>query len=267
MLKLKRFSKIKPCYYCGARSNPSIREHAPPATMFTGFNCDRITVPSCSLHNNEKDDKDQAIVIWLLLAMYQTDKNGFSITENVKRAIEIAQDHFAQAKKDVSLRPLLASPTNFPEMAYIHETEERRIIRPWMCQLTAALVWSVIGEWMPTNDFESAWVYSHDFISSHEPMQHEDYEREKAKAQRSKTFFDSLAWNRGWPSGKNNYPSDIFSFDLSFIDNSEQWDGRNMIFRYRFYNSMRWYVWFKASAEAKQLLKLETNHLIPSSKN
>jgi len=261
MQKLKQFSRIKSCYYCGASDAPSIREHVPPATMFAGFSCDRITVPSCPRHNNEKDDKDQAIVMWLLLAMQNMDIHGLSITDNVKRAIKIAQDHFGQAKKDISLRPLLADPSKQldVELAYIHETKEREIIRPWMRQLTAGLVWRVTGEWIPTNGFESAWVYSPDFLSSPEPMQPRDYLRKSIKAQRSKAFFDSLTWNTGWPSGSDNYPSDIFSFDLSFVADPEQWDGKNVIFRYRFYNSMTWYVWFTASEEAGQQLALAVN--------
>lgn len=200
--------------------------------------------------------------MWLLLAVQQMEANGFSIPDNVRLAFKNAQNHFGQAKRDISLRPLLSNISedlNY-EMAYLYETKERKIIIPWMRQLTAGLVWSVMGEWILENDFKNAWVYSPDFFSGPTPLQPIEFLHKVVKNQSSKFFFDSLVWKTGWPSGNNNYPSEIFFFELSFIDNTEQWDGRNVIFKYRFYSIMTWYVWFTASKETKRQLALAVNH-------
>ncbi|HEY4717548.1 MAG TPA: hypothetical protein VIH14_00910, partial [Anaerolineales bacterium] len=73
-MKLKNYSRNQPCYYCGA-PGPNGREHAPPQMMFTGFDCDSITVPSCDKHNTRKNIGDRAIITAILMGASQMLSN------------------------------------------------------------------------------------------------------------------------------------------------------------------------------------------------
>src|SRR6267143_939004 len=98
-MKPKQYSKRKPCYYCGAPP-PSTAEHAPPKLMFSAFQSDSITVPSCSEHNNGKSDKDRAIITALIKSLYRTvgcDVPLRSFPTDVIEAIDCLKPNFARA--------------------------------------------------------------------------------------------------------------------------------------------------------------------------
>jgi hypothetical protein len=48
--------------------------------------------------------------------------------------------------------------------------------------------------------------------------------------------FNSFDWYYGWSAGPREYPTDIYSFDVCFLDNPEEWEGMEVVFRHRFYN-------------------------------
>ena len=157
---LKHFSKKKPCYYCGAPP-PSTREHAPVRFMLEAFNCDSITVPSCEKHNSEKNLDDRALVAFMLKGLYYSLRKG-SLSENVIKALVYSHSKLSDAK-EVDLRPFLSNRDDvlsFP-LSHIADTES---VVSWMQQLTAALNWSVVGEYDPSIDWNSSKVFNPNLI-------------------------------------------------------------------------------------------------------
>src|SRR5258706_14137695 len=111
-LKLKQYSKRKPCYYCGAPP-PSTQEHAPAKLMFGAFDCDSITVPSCVKHNSEKSHKDRAVVTVLIKSLARAVENGMVSTDlpaDTVKAIRYLEPNFRQANREVFDRSVLADP-------------------------------------------------------------------------------------------------------------------------------------------------------------
>jgi hypothetical protein len=139
--------------------------------MFNLFDCDRLTVPSCEEHNNNKSHKDQAIVAMLLMGVQQMMKyklNSSDLPKDVINAINQAEKDFHRAKELLVLRPIFKAtseestddrPWDFPYLEGRVNTVE------WMRQLTAAIIWSATG--VP---FDGEWkwtqigVFSPDFI-------------------------------------------------------------------------------------------------------
>ena len=224
--------------------------------MFKDFECDSITVPSCPDHNNSKSGKDHALVTALMIALNQVLKHGFiktSRTDNVKRAIAKAETNLKQAKNEVSLRPYLA---NAPKDLNIILPYITGSLDPWMRQLTAALVWSVTGDFDRENKFEDAWIWGRNFTRSSKPL---DFERDAPlfqKQERLRAYFESLPWTPGWSAYPRHYPPDIYAFQIHLVLDPENWGGKDIIFRHQFYNnSLTWYVWFTASEKTKIILR------------
>jgi len=93
---MARYSK-KPCYFCGKPSTST--EHAPPRSMFKGFNCDSITAPACSLHNNEKSGDDQVFTNAFIhsLINYKKDFN-FIFHPDVEKSITLFSQNLYYSK-------------------------------------------------------------------------------------------------------------------------------------------------------------------------
>lgn len=164
-LRLKQFSKGKPCYYCGAPP-PSTHEHAPPKFLFAGFDCDSITVPSCEEHNNEKGNQDRAIGTWLMKGLIRTLNSGVpktSLSSDVLKAIDTLSPDFAQANREVRDLPLLNDEElsfDIPALNFgVHD---------WIRQLSAALVWSVTGEFDGSIEWKDALVWNSLYIEGTE---------------------------------------------------------------------------------------------------
>jgi hypothetical protein len=243
MVKLFQYSKTKPCYYCGSTVS-SYKEHVPAQTVFSGFDCDSITVPGCEQHNGKRSRDDQSVVTALAMTAHKTHRafpDSRRLTPNVIKAIRITQPHFSQAKQDVELRQLLAEPMSDLDttLPYIRS---QRIMTTWMQQLTAGLVWSVLGEHSSPDVWDRAIVESPDFVCMDERLPNEAVlELLQANAQR-RQHWDSMTWFCGWSAHPRRYPVDIYRFDVCFGNSS------SIVFRHSFYNDIvRWYVRFAAS--------------------
>ena len=254
-MKLHQYSGKKPCYYCGA-PGPSKREHAPPQMMFTGFDCDCITVPSCDEHNTNKSIGDRAIITAILMGASQTlnNRNKFphpiiQLTPNVITAIRLIEPSFGQAKNEVHLRSFLLDPSddiNIP----VPFTQLGEIIPQWVKQLTAALLWSVKGQYEPNIKWDESRVWSPEVVSVSKPITTEYAASLLSKHQSLEQYFTGLSWHLGWSAYPRNYPSDIYSFEVCFIEDPENWKGLNLGFRHRFYNGISvWYIWLSAPQE------------------
>ena len=250
---LKPFSKNKPCYYCGAPP-PSTREHAPVKSMFDAFDCDRITVPACDKHNTKKNLDDRAIVTFFIRGLYSGLKNG-TLTGNVMRAFEAAEPWLGEAR-EVTLRPFMTDPLaqNDTPLPYIDEIGK---VRAWMRQLTAALVWSVIGEFDSSIEWRNVAIWSPELVPDIGLLGPEQAALRLKRLQAIKADIDrlSLHWWSGWSSFPESYPPDIYRFEISFLpsqyllqDSGEQ----EIIFRHWFYAQFSWYAWFTASQQVKQ---------------
>ena len=136
-LKLKQYSKWKPCYYCGPPP-PSTQEHAPAKLMFAAFDCDSITVPSCIRHNSEKSNSDRAVVTVLIKSLVRAFENGMSTTDlpaDATRAIRSLEPNFRQANREYLTAHLLEDPELDFEIPAINVS-----VFHWMRQLSAALL-------------------------------------------------------------------------------------------------------------------------------
>jgi hypothetical protein len=254
-LVVKQFNKNKPCYYCGAPP-PSSREHAPVKSMFEAFDCDSITVPACDKHNTEKHLDDRAIVAFFLGGLYTGFKSGV-LTENVLRAFEEAERNLKNAR-EVTLRPWVSDPLGNLDTPLSH-IDALGKVRAWMRQLTAALVWSVVGEYDPEIKWDEAIVWSPEFAPDTGLLSIEEAGIQLERLQSIKANVNGLAvqWWPGWSSYPREYPRDIYRFELSFLPSQYLLiDGSKLeiLFRHWFYGQFSWYVWFTTSQQIKLTL-------------
>lgn len=144
--------------------------------MFEGFDCDHITVPACEEHNNSKGDKDRAIVTMLLRGVDQMQSGGLlrkALPPNVATAISTLEPNFRQANRELRLQRYLIDPPKDLDVDLPYLKPEVRI-HTWMVQLTAALVWSVIGDYDPDSDWRNAWSWSPHYVQTTGPVSFED---------------------------------------------------------------------------------------------
>lgn len=257
MVKLKTYSKKKPCYYCGALP-PSSCEHAPPRMMFNGFECDRITVPACVEHNNSKSGRDRAIVTSLVRSVDQMLQSGNlrrSLSENVQHAIEILSPNYRQANNLLMLRPYLIDPPGSLDVALPYVAPDAQL-PIWIKQLTAAIVWSATGSYDPEIDWGDAWAWSPHFVQVNNPISMDQAHQKVMQNISCENSIDSnFTWLHGWSAQPKPYPSDIFHFQLSFIPQPIECNGKQVIFKHVFYDSVKWYVWFAASTRTIETLQ------------
>ncbi len=252
---VKQFNKNKPCYYCGAPP-PSSREHAPVKSMFEAFDCDSITVPACDKHNSAKSLNDRAIVTFFLRGLHTCFKSG-TLTKDVLRAFEVAERSLRNAR-EVTLRPLVMDPLGKLNTPLSHIDEAAKV-KAWMRQLTAALIWSVVGKRDTTIKWDEAIVWSPEFVPDTGLLSVEEAGIQLERLQSIKANVDRLAvqWRPGWSSYPREYPRDIYRFELSFLPSQYLLrDGNNLgiLFRHWFYGQFSWYVWFTTSQQTKLTL-------------
>jgi len=78
--------------------------------MFDAFECDSITVPACSEHNNSKGSKDRAIVTWLVKSLDRTMESSLTsdyMTQNVVKAINHIRPNWPQANHELEKKSFL----------------------------------------------------------------------------------------------------------------------------------------------------------------
>lgn len=257
MIKLKTFSRKKSCYYCGTAHLISA-EHVPPQMMFVDFECDSITVPACPIHNSSKSGNDRAIVTALVRSLDQMRISGHkanAFSSNVDKAIRLLEPNYRQANNLLSMEPYLLDAID--ELAIDLPYLEADAQTPnWIKQMTAALLWSAVGEYDPATDWNSAWAWSPHFVKVVGPISTSEARKKAVRYMAAETKIDNtFTWVQGWSAHPRSYPSDIFRFEISFVKKSEDWDGKQIIFKHFFYNSIKWYVWFATSVETVRLLQ------------
>ena len=251
---VKQFSKNKSCYYCGTPP-PSTREHAPSKAMFKAFDCSSITVPSCDNHNSEKNLDDRAIVEFFIKGSFVGLRDG-SLTRNILKAMEIAESKLGNAN-EVSLRPLvndLQEEVNF-SLSYV---DNRINIKAWIRQLTAALVWSAVGDFDESIEWDNTIVWSPEYLPSQGTtleIEQAGLELQKLQAIKAEVLKASTWWWHGWSAHPKSYPLDIYRFEISFLPSQyflQEDNDLDIVFRHWFYSIYSWYVWVTVSEETKK---------------
>jgi hypothetical protein len=251
-LKLKQYSKWKPCYYCGSPP-PSTQEHAPCKLMFAAFDCDSITVPSCTKHNTEKSDKDRAVVTVLIKSLTRALENGLSPSElpaESVKAIRFLEPNFNQANREVFDRSLLNDPELDFEIPAVNVS-----VFDWMRQLSAALVWSVVGDFDPSINWSQAFVWNSLYLQPTAPMSVFDAGLKVLTNQLTENQILGCAWEPGWSSRPRSNPPEVFRFRVCFSPPFEQIKGREVALHFQFYYCLNWYAWFTPSLETREILK------------
>lgn len=243
--KLHQYSRKKPCYYCGV-AGPSSKEHAPPRTLFKGFEVDSITVPSCDKHNNEKHGNDRGIVTALIQTLQMSHEQGLlskDLSSNVRQAIAQAEPYFDLAKGLVGTSPYLeGSAAKFP---YLKDTVD---LPGWILQLTAAIIWSATGEFDSSIDWDSAGLWSPDYVVVPGPISRKEAMKHYREATDIAETMQGLPWYPGW-EGKRRYPPDIYTFDVGLHRRHD------ITFRHRFYDRLIWLVRVSTSDRTREVIK------------
>jgi hypothetical protein len=214
-------------------------------------------VPACEDHNNEKSGRDRAIVTAMVRGVDQMRKTGRlrkPLSGNVQQAIAILEHNFRQANRELTLQRYLIDPPDDldVELPFFRPTVQ---IQTWAVQLTAALVWSVVGNYDPASRWNDAWSWSPHYVPSTGPKPLEDAAQRALRDMLVRNKIEQLStWYSGWSSKPKSYPADIYRFALCFVPKPEEWDGKGVIFKHQFYNSTIWYVWFETSAQIKAIL-------------
>lgn len=220
-----------PCYYCGQPSKTV--EHLPPRMLVKNFDCDRITVPSCDVHNTRKSGVDQSILSAYAISLFEVMKST-KLSPNVVRAISQIKKAFPFVVRTAHKGSFPVSPgvmTNPPKTAILKaDTHE------WIKQLTAGILWDARHE----RDTLIDWDLVESWTPDIHPMPSQEYTREDV-LKLMRTRFQTLdltnraKFVKGWSSEPKPYPADIYRFELMI-------ESRNVVFRHVFFDSFTYYV-------------------------
>jgi hypothetical protein len=249
------------CYFCGQKATS--REHAPARSMFKGFSCDSITVPSCDAHNTEKSHHDQAIVSAFLIPLHamteQLPRRRWNIHPDVMRAIAQGKSAFPYTKKravskQIADHPLLKRIA-MPDSVYVPPSVS---IHDWIRLLTAAMIFSAARTVDPTINWKRALVWSPDWLAK--PRNTEvslEYAAAEFKSNREleEQIAKEVTWNVGWSASPRPYPSSIYCFDVGILRDTAA------VFRHRLYSLYRWYAAFEASPQTVARLRQKIDSL------
>lgn len=207
--------------------------------MFVDFECDGITVPACPVHNSNKSGSDRTIITALIRSLDQMrlkEHKPDTFSSNVDKAIRLLKPNYRQANNLLSMEPYLLDAID--ELAIDLPYLEADIQTPnWIKQITAALLWSAIGEYDSATDWANAWAWSPHFVKVAGPINTSEAREKAIRNVTTETKIDnSFAWFQGWSAHPRPYPSDIFRFEISFVKKSEDWDGKQVIFKHFFYS-------------------------------
>jgi hypothetical protein len=225
--------------------------------MFKHFPHCSITVPACTEHNTEKTNRDQSIVTAIVMLARQyldTHPQSQLLTPNVRKSIALLETAFHQAKNQVQLRNYLVSHTasTTSSLPYIQPSVQ---IVQWTRELTAALMWSILGHRDSVCNWDDARSWSHSYHSKlPDPICVDDTDATRkaleywADKEEFESFLNGLPWTRGWSAGY--YPEDIYFFE-TYLDKICKDDIAAIVyFRHRFFNGLvTWLVVFPCSQE------------------
>lgn len=234
------------CYYCGAPKTSL--EHAPPKQLFKGFDCNKIKAPSCDIHNGQKSGRDTAVIKGMLIAL-DTVAYKYPPKSDAAKAINLAKLQFSQVKRQIKN---INKIEGFPSLTHFDSSIKTE---DWMKQLTAALVYDAVRKYDSRINFDEAIVFCPTWVRG-EPTIELERIIETLKVQKLQDdSLQKINWEKGWPSGKKNYPTGIYNFKLSF-DFLE-----DIVFRHQFFDSLVWYVGVRTTNETREKIikKLRIN--------
>lgn len=238
------------CYYCGSPATTS--EHVPPRQMFKGIPGHRITVPSCPKHNGAKSDQDRIILRFMLMYV-ERQSLARELHPHVLLAIAQAKPYFREVERHTGLSAVLAEPVAGLDEPQLHLSPSAHV-SAWMHQLTAALVYSATKEFDPAIKWDSASVFSPQWIPSAEakPIENQQVLAWALAVRDLNSHLERVDWHRGWwSSGSKSYPMAIYRFALHF-------DSEVVILRHTFFNELNWFVAFDSSSRTRLKLKAAT---------
>ena len=238
MRKNEQFKQC--CYYCGAPK--TTLEHAPPQQLFNGFQCNKIKVPSCDLHNGQKSGRDNSVIKGMLIAL-DTVAHKYPPKSDAAKAINLAKLQFSQVKRQIKNVNKIEGQPSLTHFDSSIKTED------WMKQLTAALVYDAIKKYDSENKFDEAIVFCPTWISGGQTIELEHIIETLKIQNLQEDSLRKLNWEIGWSSGKKDYPTGIYNFKLCF-DFVE-----DIVFRHQFFDSLVWYVGVKTTNETREKIK------------
>jgi hypothetical protein len=212
--RLHQYGHRKPCYFCGA-PGPSSAEHAPPQAFFEGTECDRITVPACDQHNENKAGPDNAIKAALVNGADLLISTGtrVDIPDDVRRTIEAMRHKYRWDNSLVTMKRLVSDHPDDAgiELSYLHGAVK---LNSWAKMLTAALVWSVTGTHDSGTDWEKAGAFSPCYLpaGSEELLTPEMLaEKYGRRLDIWRELEDGTPWRPGWQPHPRAYSMAIYS--------------------------------------------------------
>jgi len=233
----------KPCYFCGGISTG--REHIPPQMLFKEIECDKITVPSCDQHNTYKSGIDQKIITGFSLSLQslQKDSRFNNITKKVPiNAFNLADSKTKECvKKGVYLKPIILPFINneivLPEMGYLERIQD---LDNWLIKMTAGLVRDGLKRYDNNINWNSAITLKPSVANFNGIKELKETQNNFGEMKKKSP------WYTGWPSGRRNYPGNVFNFYLHFTNSKT-------IFYYIFFSVFRFYV----EIEMNPLIQIE----------
>ena len=156
------------------------------------------------------------------------------------------EPNYHRAEKEVDNKDFIINPTNNVDikMPYIHLG--KKVIQDWIKELTAALVWSLIGFYEPDLKWDESFVWSPGFFQSSGPFLLENAQQIIKGNNKLEQYYNDFTWYDGWSAFPKKYPADIYSFDVSFPKDKELPEADYLAFRHIFYNRTSvWYLWIK----------------------
>lgn len=247
---MKKRSRSKTCYYC---SDPATsQEHVPPEQMFVGFNCSKIKVPSCDLHNGGKSFFDECILKGMLLTLHRNLENIKGLSFEVIKAINQVKGNFQQVKRGAREKELFVDGPLAEEGIKVAYLEPHIDLNSWIKKVSAGIVYNAVGANDSRIDWPSAEV--HNTFLTHSGS-FEDFLKWQENSQKIEKAFANCPWTRGWSSEPNPYPEKLFHF-LVGAEEGYQY------FQFVFYETYKFYIQISCPTEISAVILAKANRFM-----
>lgn len=240
--------KNQVCYYCG--DTATSREHIPPEQMFVGFECNKITVPSCELHNEMKSYFDDCILKGFLRTMHNFSNGKIEkiLKPEVVKALEVVKDKFPQVKKMVKDIEMFLPGEDPHNRNLIGTWMDGKVdFDGWIKKVTAGLIWDATKEFSPELDWvEKAGVRDNFWLETGRDDPRLKFQEMVDHSEDRRSFiekFDKFPWVDGWSAHPVAYPTNLYSFTFCYSPSGTLW------FCHTFFTRFRMWVGIKCSSE------------------
>lgn len=197
----------KPCYFCGQPG--STTEHLPPKQLFPNGQYDRITVPSCDVHNTQKSNIDDVVIKFLMSIVIDKIKTQ-KVSRHLMDLIKKNMGHINEHEKKFEQNSVLYPDSLVKGVSFRSLISGEDMFR-WAAQIAVGLLSFANKGHDPDFNYSRVLVESNSFdtkgSSKYSP---EEFFEKRNHVIDLENAYRKKAWFNGPLKGPRTYPNEVF---------------------------------------------------------